>query len=464
MELVSLNDELKSAGQAHLVTALEALGEPANSHLRGQIENIDLGQLAELVSGQEGGQDWSALAARATCPPAFRLEGHGARFSPSEAIARGEQALREGKIGAILVAGGQGTRLGFPQPKGMFDLQLPSGRTLFQIFADRLLAVGKKYGTPVPLYLMTSPATHDETVAYFSEHDNLGLATNDLTIFCQGTMPAVDADTGRLLLESPDSLALSPDGHGGTLAALAKNGCLEEARERGIEQLFYFQVDNPLTEICDPEFIGYHLLSRSELSTQVVAKKEPQEKVGVAVKIGEEVRILEYSNLSEEAASRRDESGGLALWAGNTAIHVFDRAFLERMLQQADSLPFHRASKKVPFVDEQGNRVEPAEPNAIKFERFIFDLLPLAHDAVVVEIDPAEGFAPVKNADGAPRDTPTTSRNAIFALARRWLDEAGVRVSPDANVEISPFLALDAGELASKMSADDAITKSTYLT
>ena len=458
-----ITQQLAETGQSHLVEALDHLDANQQAKLLSQLEAIDLEQLNRLIAGEEHDVDWSKLAAQAVSPPAFRLDGRGAKFTPEEAIARGEAALAEGKVGAILVAGGQGSRLGFPHPKGMYDLKLPSGRTLFQIFADRILAVGKRYGKSIPLYLMTSPATHEETVAYFREHNNLGLAEDDLTIFCQGTMPAVDAETGKLLLEAPDSLALSPDGHGGTLAALAKHDCLNSARERGIEQLFYFQVDNPLTQICDPEFIGYHLLSGSELSTQVVAKKLPEEKVGVAVKIGDEVRILEYSNLTDEAARRTDETGGLALWAGNTAIHVFDRAFLERMLENADSLPFHKAHKKVPYIDESGKLIEPEEPNAIKFERFIFDLLPHAKDAIVVEIDPACGFAPVKNAPGEQRDSPETSRAAVLALHRKWLDSAGASVADDAEVEIGPSFALNEADVKQRVGSGTTFAESKYL-
>lgn len=439
---------------------LETVGR---DQLRRQLDGIDFALLDRLLHRHDESPDWSALAARAASPPAFRLDGRGARFSKEDAVERGEAALRDGKVGAILVAGGQGTRLGFPHPKGMFDLQLPSGRTLFQIFADRLLAVGKKYGVRVPLYLMTSPATHEETVAYFRANNNLGLDADDLIIFCQGTMPAVDAQTEKLLLESKDSLALSPDGHGGMLAAFFKHGCSQHARGRGVEQLFYFQVDNPLTRICDAEFIGYHLLCESEMSTQVVAKGHPEEKVGVVVEIDGKVQILEYSNLGDEATHRMDENGGLALWAGNTAIHVFDLTFLERMQTLADALPFHRAKKKVPYIDEAGQLIQPSQPNAIKFERFIFDLLPHAEHAIVVEIDPAEGFAPVKNADGEPRDTPTTSRAAVLNLARRWLMEAGVEVENGAEVEVSPLFALDAGELRSKASPGSRISGTKYL-
>jgi UDP-N-acetylglucosamine/UDP-N-acetylgalactosamine diphosphorylase len=275
-------------------------------------------------------------------------------------------------------------------------------------------------------------------------------------------MPAVDLKSGKLLLEAKDSLALSPDGHGGTLAALARHGCLQDIQQRGIEQLFYFQVDNPLTQICDPQFIGYHLLCGSEMSTQAVAKRDPAERVGVIVAIDGKVQILEYSDLPAEHAARRDADGSLWLWAGNTAIHVFDVAFLERMQHTADALPFHRAKKKVPFIDEAGQLVEPEKPNAIKFERFIFDLLPHARHAIVVEVDPAEGFAPVKNASGEPRDTPETARAAMIALHRRWLREAGARVGDDIAVEISPQFALDAKELKAKIRPGTAVTGPKY--
>ncbi len=457
-----LVEQLKSTGQAHLVTVLEELGPPARGALLNQLRQIDLEQLQRLQADPLSGTDPRELASEATPPPAFRLDGRGARFTAEEAIARGEAALRGAKIGTILVAGGQGTRLGFPHPKGMYDLKLPSGRTLFQIFVDRILAVGKRYGVGIPLYLMTSPATHDETGAYFEQRDNLGLG-DDLTIFCQGTMPAVDAVTGQLLLASPQSLALSPDGHGGTLAALAKHGCLDNAQSRGIEQLFYFQVDNPLSQICDPEFIGYHLLSESELTTQVVAKQRPEEKVGVAVQIGDEVRILEYSNLTEEATRRTDETGGLALWAGNTAVHVFNLQFLQRMVEQAGTLPYHRARKKVPYIDESGTLVETDEPNAIKFERFIFDLLPHAKNAVVVEVDPACGFAPVKNEPGAATDSPETSRAAILALHRRWLEAAGADVAGDAEIELGPTFALNQEDVTRRIESGQGFAETAYL-
>ncbi len=362
----------------------------------------------------------------------------------------------------MLVAGGQGTRLGFDHPKGMFPIGPVSGRSLFQIHIEKILAVGRRYGARIPLYLMTSPATHDETVAFLARHDRFGLPEEDLKVFCQGTMPAVDAATGRLLLEAPGRLATSPDGHGGMLAAFARSGCLADARRRRLGQLFYFQVDNPLVEVCSAEHLGYHLLCGSEMSSQVIAKRDPLERVGNVVALDGRLMVIEYSDLPEEAARRRGADGSLAIWAGSIAVHVFDVAFLERMAATAAGLPFHVARKKVAHVDPSGRRVEPRQPNALKFERFIFDLMPSAAGVVVIEVDPARAFGPLKNAPGAERDTPEAVRAQMAALHRGWLRRAGVEVGDDVAVEISPLFALDAEELAGKIPSGTRIAEPTY--
>jgi UDP-N-acetylglucosamine/UDP-N-acetylgalactosamine diphosphorylase len=325
------------------------------------------------------------------------------------------------------------------------------------------LAVGRRYGVQVPLYLMTSPATHDETVAFMAAQGNFGLPDESLHIFCQGTMPAVDATTGKILLARPGELFASPDGHGGTLAGLERSGGLAAMHDQGIEQIFYFQVDNPLVQVCDSEFLGYHLLAHSELSTQVVAKKLPAERVGNVVSIDGQVRIIEYSDLPADAGERRAADGSLELWAGNTAVHVFDLAFLERVKDDQAALPFHLARKAVPHIDEHGKLVEPKQPNAIKFERFIFDLLPAARNAIVMEVDPAQAFAPLKNAPGSGSDSPETVQHQIVSLHRDWLRTAGLEIADEVPVEISPLFALDAFEAARKAPRPTSITEPTYL-
>ena len=290
------------------------------------------------------------LAARAEPPPAFRLDAAQNPFTPQQARQRAEESLRAGEFGAILVAGGQGTRLGFDHPKGMFPIGPLSGKTLFQIHVEKIVAAGRRYGVRIPLYLMTSPATHEETVAFFAAHDRFGLPEEDLIVFCQGTMPAVDAQTGRVLLEAPGRIAASPDGHGGMLAALDRSGALDDIERRGIRHLFYFQVDNPLVDICGREFVGYHLLAGSEFSTQVIAKRDPLERVGNVVQVDGRLMVIEYSDLPDEAAKRRNADGSLAIWAGSIAVHVMDAALLRRLAERCAE----RGNSPVPHRAEEG--------------------------------------------------------------------------------------------------------------
>ena len=455
-----LNDQLAAYHQQHVLRFWDTLDAAERKSLQSQLAAIDLEELAHLAKGEQGSEDWAALAARAEAPPAVRLAGPRP-FPIEEATARGEAALAAGKLAVILVAGGQGTRLGFDHPKGMYPIGPVSQAPLFEILIQKILARARRYGTRIPLYLMTSPATHDETVRFLQEHDRFGLPTDDLHIFCQGTMPAVDAATGKLLLASRGSLALSPDGHGGTLAALVKSGSLDKIRRRGIEQIFYTQIDNPLVSMCDPALIGYHLLAESEMSTQVIAKLTSRDKTGNVVLIDGKLRIIEYSDLNplpDAIVERRSADGNPIFWAGNTANHVFDVAFLTRVAAIADSLPFHIVRKVVPHLDESGELVEPSEPNAIKFERFIFDLLPAARQGIVVEIDGEREFAPVKNASGEPRNSPETTRAQMVSLHREWLTSAGVQVAKGVQVEISPLFAQSADELAARVAAGMTVT------
>lgn len=452
--------DLAEVGQIHLVNFWQELSSSQQDNLVEQISAIDWSLIRELVATKFSGvgHEISNLEP----PIAVRANGDGVSWSRSDAEEVGVQALRAGAIAAVIVAGGQGTRLGFAHPKGMLPIGPISNRTLFQIFADRLRATGRRYGVRIPLYLMTSDATHTETKHYFESNHYLGLDPSDVIIFKQGTMPAVDAATGKCLLTSPSQLALSPDGHGGTLTALQKSGCLDDAEARGVEHLAYIQVDNPLAQLCDPVFLGHHLLAESEMTTQVVKKRYPLEKVGNVVRIGDTVQIVEYSDLPEHLATQTDERGELRLWAGNIAVHLFQLTFLRRSLSEADSLPFHRAMKQVSCIDESGRVIKSTKPNAVKFERFIFDLLPNAKNALVVEAESSTAFAPVKNAAGSETDTAELSRAACSALHSSWLKEVGFKVADGIRVEINPMYALDTAELASRLKPDEEILEDRY--
>jgi UDP-N-acetylglucosamine/UDP-N-acetylgalactosamine diphosphorylase len=317
---------------------------------------------------------------------------------------------------------------------------------------------------------MTSPDNHEATVRYFDENGRFGLG--DVRFFVQGQMPAVDRETGKVLLADKDRVALSPDGHGGTVAALARRGpdggpsCLDEMRGRGVETIFYFQVDNPLVQIADPVFLGHHRKAGAEMSFKVIEKIAPEEKLGVVVSVEGKPQVIEYSDLPRELAERRAPEGGLELWAGSIAVHLFDRAFVEQLAEGAE-LPFHRAVKKVPFLNAQGRAVEPEAPNAVKFERFIFDALPLARRWSLVETDRTREFEPLKNATGP--DSPATVRQRMSDLFGGWLEFAGAKVlrRPDGSVpfglEVSPLFALDAAELKAKVEPGLTVDGPLYL-
>lgn len=400
----------------------------------------------------------AALFARKDEPPS--PPGHIAPL-PTEprdpsAIPRGEAALRAGEIAVLLVAGGQGSRLGFDKPKGMFPVGPVSGATLFQIHAEKVLALRKRYQTSIPFLVMTSPATHLETTEFFFEHQHFGLPKDEVFFFQQGTMPALDLKSGQVLLEAPGKPFLSPNGHGGVLTALATSGLLDNLKYRGIRHVFYFQVDNPLVNIADPAFLGRHIESNSEVSSKVVFKDRPEEKVGLLVLINGRCGIIEYSDLPSELAQARDPHGTLLYRAGNPAIHIFAIDFLEKVARGEHRLQYHIARKKVPYYDaEQDKVVVPECENALKFELFIFDALPMAKRWLAVETTREEEFAPLKNLTG--HDSPATVRELMLAQARRWLGLL------DGEVEISPLFALDAAEARAKLPSSFHITQPTYL-
>ncbi len=342
----------------------------------------------------------------------------------------------------------------------MFPIGPISSRSLFQVFAEQILARKRRHGGDLPWLIMTSAATHSETIEFFEQHDFWGLDRETVAFFQQGSMPAVDASSGRVLMSAADTLCLSPDGHGGLVMALKSSGLLDRMASEGVEDFFYHQVDNPTVIMCDPSLVGLHALNNSQLTTCVVKKLRPMERMGVLVDIGDHVEIIEYSELDEEQAAREDASGQWIFWAGNTAIHMFSLAFLEQLTSGGGQLALHVAEKAVDHIDAMGKLTEPSELNANKFERFIFDALPLATTALIVEGNREREFNPVKNAQG--NDSPVTSREALSRIGREWLAAAGHTLQETVTVEISPLTALDADELVGSL-ADGSITVSSLI-
>jgi UDP-N-acetylglucosamine/UDP-N-acetylgalactosamine diphosphorylase len=407
--------------------------------IKAQLAGIDLAELDALY--RKRNEPAAAVRPESISPVPVLPEA-----ATPEERELGEASLRRGEVAALLVAGGQGSRLGFDQPKGMFKVGPVSGATLFQIHAEKVLALARRYGRPVPLLVMTSPATHDDTVAFFREKQHFGLPESDVVFFQQGVMPALDIATGRLLLEAPDKLFLSPNGHGGTLTALAETGLLPKLAARGIQHVFYFQVDNPLVKVCDPGFLGRHIAAGSEASSKVVFKEEPGERVGVLAAIDGKCGIVEYSDLSKAMAEAREADGTLRFRAGSPAIHLFTVPFLERVTARGTGLAFHVAKKKVEYFDPRlGRTVKPETENALKFEKFVFDALPMAERWLLVATSRAEEFAPLKNATGS--DTIADVHRAMIALHTRLLNEAGIDTGGHA-VEVSPLA--DLGTIVSR--------------
>ncbi len=366
----------------------------------------------------------------------------------------GTELISAGKVAAFIVAGGQGTRLGFDSPKGDFHISPVKNKTLFRIFAETIAAASKKYNTICPWYIMTSPLNHEQTKTIFRSNDFYGLDPANIFIFQQGTLPNFSFD-GKILMADKSTIASSPDGHGGSLKALYKSGAIDDMKKRGIEFISYFQVDNPLINIFDPLFVGLHACDKAEISSKAVLKTDPKEKVGVFGLVDGKVSVIEYSDLPDELIHKRNPDGSLFFNLGSIAIHIINRAFVEKLNAKGFSLPLHRAVKKIQHIDNEGKLIEPKKPNGIKLESFVFDALPLASKSIILETLRNEEFAPVKNASGT--DSPETSKALMVARAANWLESAGCAVprkpdgSPDCLIEIAPGFALEKYDVKAKI-------------
>lgn len=445
----SLRELCRRHGQEHVFTFWDRLTHEQRDMLLADLERVRFEEMPALLR---------IVAAGAEHAHYDRIEPPICDRRPADPrgdsrCRLGESLLSRSAVAALLVAGGQGTRLGFDGPKGAFPISPVRRKPLFQLFAEQILATDRRFGGRTHWYIMTSEANDSDTRAFFEQRRHFGLPADQITFFKQGSMPAFSLD-GRMILESPYRLALSPDGHGGSLLAMATTGVLADMARRGIEVISYFQVDNPLVRCLDPFFIGLHAERGSEMSSKMVPKASDDEKVGVFAICDGVLRVLEYSDLPAELASARQPDGTRRFDAGSIAVHVLARAFVERLTADPASfrLPWHRAVKKVPFIDvKTGALVQPEGPNAVKLEAFVFDALPLARNPVILETDRREEFSPVKNATGV--DSVETAQRALSDRAARWLESAGVRVPRMADgayagrCEISPLRALEAVHL-----------------
>ncbi len=450
--------KLQAIGQEHLLRFYDQLDPAQQRGLIEQIASFPLDEIPEMVETYVRNKPQTELPADlapASYYPADTTPGP-ALWNPEKFRATGEELLKAGKVAAFVVAGGQGSRLGFDGPKGCYPATPITHKPLFRLFAEQIRAAMTRYGKKIPWYIMTSPLNHAATVAFFEEHNYFGLSREDVMFFPQGVMPSFDMQTGRILLSERHEVATNPDGHGGCVRALHRSGALADMEKRGIEHLSYFQVDNPHVHIIDPLFLGLHAAapdSSGEMSSKMVAKSSPTEKVGVFCQSGGRTFVMEYSDLPERMQHATGPDGQLKFIAGSIAIHMIGVAFLRRLAtDKAFSLPWHRAEKKIPHTDiNTGQPVNPQTTNGVKLERFVFDALPLCKASIVLETDRVEEFAPIKNATGV--DSVESSRALQTERAARWLEAAGVSVprkadgTPDCVIEISPKTAMSAADL-----------------
>jgi len=378
--------------------------------------------------------------------------------------------IAKGHIGVLLLAGGQGTRLGVPYPKGMYKIGLPSGKTLYQVQAERVLRLQEmareKTGlqdSVITMYVMTSEHTMAPTVKFFEEHNFFGLKRENLVFFEQRMIPCFD-ENGKIILETKSKLARAPDGNGGLYWALKNEKTLDHMESRGIRYLHVYCVDNVLVKVADPVFMGYCIQKEADAGNKVVEKVFPNEAVGVVCKVDGKYQVVEYSEIGTKNAEMRTKDNKKLLYnAGNICNHFYTTTFLKNIcLQHDQKLPYHVANKKIPSVG--GGKVA-----GIKLEKFVFDVFCFTDKFVVWECKREEEFSPLKNADGAAKDTPLTARTDLFKLHKTYFENAGGKINSSSQneddvveCEISPLLSY-AGENLSKRAEGKVYTAKQVL-
>lgn len=464
LDETKLRERYAKAGQEHVFQCIDQLGDSDRNDFLSQLNLINVESLDSfLTSAKQLEQESNDESS-----PIEPFKGLIGRSSDNDSLTQfyqqGMQVIRNGEVAALVLAGGQGTRLGYEGPKGMFDVGLPSGSTLFQIISERIKHISdiasKNLGSSdhakqsVPFYIMTSPLNHDETVQFFKEKNYFGLGENNVFFFKQGMLPCID-ENGKIILESAGMVSMAPDGNGGIYPALQVSGALNNMKHRGIKYLHVFSIDNALVKPADPIFIGYCVNHNADCGNKVVWKAHAHEKVGVVATKNNKPCIVEYSEISSEMAESVNDQGILLFGAANICNHFYTLDFIEtRILGLGFSL-YHIARKKIPYYDIKTNEtITPTENNGIKLESFIFDVFPLSDRMAVMDVPRTEEFAPVKNHSGS--DSPETARELISDLAKKYMSTVGANVIGTGISEISPLITY-AGEGLEEYSGRDII-------
>lgn len=455
-ELKEVKAKYEKAGQEQVFTFYDELTTAEKAELFERLSSINPDYINEIKERalnppKETSKEEIELAPLPESTTASILD------SKSEDIEKwyksGLDLAAAGKVAVVLMAGGQGTRLGSSAPKGCFDIGLPSHKSLFQIQAERIWKIQqlaeKKSGKKniiVPWYIMTSGPTRKPTEEYFEEHKFFGLCRDDVIIFEQGVLPCI-SNEGKILLESKSKVAVAPDGNGGIYQALLTSNVRTDMRKRGIEHIHAYCVDNCLVKVADPVFIGFSAAQNVDIGTKVVRKRHAKESVGLILEKNGKPDVVEYSEIDSATAEAKDPKNPdlLKFRAANIVNHYYSFRYLETIEEWAHKLPHHVARKKIPYVDtNNGATIKPEKPNGIKLEQFVFDVFPMIDPQkfACLEVKREEEFSPLKNARGTGEDDPDTSRRDITNQGKRWIESVGGTVEDeggeDAGVEISP--------------------------
>lgn len=450
-----INKSLIEANQSHLLNFWDDLTTEQKNEFLIHLNTInyeEIGNLFKKAISSFNSENVKKLDNRMKPIPPIKFESEeGSTESQLEKYRQiGYNEISDGHVGVLLLAGGQGTRLGISYPKGMYSVGLLSGKTLFQLQAERIKKVQElakrhtgKNGV-ITWYIMTSESTEEATKEFLEKHYYFGLESKNIVQFEQGVLPCFDMN-GRIILEEKDRIALAPDGNGGVYRALKEKGILTDMKNRRIRYLHVHSVDNILVKVADPTFIGYCVDKQADCGAKVVKKSSPSEAVGVVCQVDDCFRVVEYSEITANTANLRNESGDLVFNAGSICNHFFTVEFLEEVTKEHENkLELHVAKKKIPCVNKFGEKEIPIESNGIKIEKFIFDVFPFSDNFVTWEVPRHTEFSALKNTDDIGRDCPSSAKKDLYRLHKYYIEAAGGRVKGDC-VEISPLLSY-AGE------------------
>ena len=396
---------LKKYGQEHLLNNFDKLDDIHKERLLEEIENIDFELIRSLYESTNKKQKKEVDKIE----PMEYLD----KFKLNEKYKYygniGKKAIKEGKLAAVTMAGGQGTRLGHDGPKGTFDIGLDSHKSLFELLCDSLKEEGKKYDVTIPWFIMTSRENNADTIKFFEKHKYFGYQKDkNLFFFVQGELPMIDTE-GKILLNEEGLIKQAADGHGGIYESLVKSKMTEKMKSMGIEWVFIGGVDNCLVKMVDPVLMGIAIDKKVTVACKSVVKANPHEKVGVFCKKNGRPNVIEYSEITDEMAEATDDNGELLYGESHILCNLFSVEAVERM--GANPLPYHVAFKKATYMNQNGEIVVPDSPNAYKFEAFLFDAFGVVDEMAILRVKREEEFAPVKNADSAGVDCPKTARD-----------------------------------------------------